>query len=208
MTTLLLDADILAYRACLAHQSLSEPKPGCFRLYSNGNKACKDVDEQVEALVCRLKADKVIMALSDSKNFRKKVLPSYKSNRMKTQRPLALKFVMQYIKDNYEHLQIPELEGDDVLGILSTSDIIPGKKIIVSIDKDFHTIPGLFYNQDKDELKEITEDEADYYHMYQTLIGDTCDGYSGLPGAGPVAAKRVLSGAEDRFRAVREAYTR
>lgn len=192
--TILLDADVVAYRAALAYQTLTEPKPGCFRLYCNGNRAVKHADEQIAALVEHLSADRIVMALTDKQNFRKKVLPSYKSNRAATQKPLALSFVRQHITDNYETWQLPGLEGDDVLGILSTCpDTIPGKKVIVSIDKDFHTIPGLFYNPDKDEMKEITEEEADYYHAYQTLIGDTVDGYVGILGCGPVTAKSILT---------------
>lgn len=34
---------------------------------------------------------------------------------------------------------------------------------------------------------------ADRYHMYQTLIGDTTDGYSGIPGIGPVEAEKFLT---------------
>ena len=38
----------------------------------------------------------------------------------------------------------------------------------------------------------ITEKEADYWHFFQTLTGDTIDGYSGCPGIGAVNAKRIL----------------
>ena len=115
--TLLLDGDVLAYKAALSVQTLTEPKPGCFRLYANGNRAVTHFEEQVETIYQRLNADKIIVALSDSKNFRKKILPSYKSARQQTIKPLALKFVRKHIKDNYEVHEYPELEGDDVLGI-------------------------------------------------------------------------------------------
>jgi DNA polymerase-1 len=76
------------------------------------------------------------------------------------------------------------------MGILSTK---PGKspKIIVSDDKDMKTIPGLLYRQG--ELIEVTEADADYWHMYQTLIGDSADGYAGLPGCGPKTAEKILN---------------
>jgi DNA polymerase-1 len=39
---------------------------------------------------------------------------------------------------------------------------------------------------------DISEDEADYWHLYQTLIGDSVDGYGGCPNIGPVTAKKLL----------------
>jgi DNA polymerase-1 len=38
----------------------------------------------------------------------------------------------------------------------------------------------------------ITETQADYWHLYQTLIGDATDGYKGCPGIGPKKAERLL----------------
>ncbi len=78
------------------------------------------------------------------------------------------------------------------MGILSTHPTkIQGKKIIVSEDKDMRTIPGWLYNPgpNKDiEPKYINEFEADRYHLYQTITGDSTDGYKGCPGAGPIRA--------------------
>lgn len=193
MTTILCDADIFAYRASQSNQNLTERKTGCFTLYANGNKACKSVDESVATLMEKLEADRIIMALSDKKNFRKKVLKTYKAHRKFVNRPLALDFVRDYIHDKYETLMLPELEGDDVIGILATgNEYVEGDKIIASIDKDFHTIPGTFYNLDKETIKIITEEEADYYHLYQTLTGDDCDGYKGCPQIGDKKARIAL----------------
>jgi DNA polymerase-1 len=90
----------------------------------------------------------------------------------------------------------PGLEADDVMGILSTwKGYLPNhEKIIVSSDKDMATIPGLHFNHDKDnEPRFITQQQADYTHLRQTLTGDTCDGYKGCPGVGPVRADRFLA---------------
>src|SRR5262249_40632645 len=79
--------------------------------------------------------------------------------------------------------------------ILATSDkIIPGRKIIVSADKDMKTIPGEHYDPNKRELGVVTVSrlEADGYHMMQTLTGDTTDGYTGCPGVGPKKAEKIL----------------
>lgn len=83
------------------------------------------------------------------------------------------------------------LEADDIMGIWQTNGRL-GDTIIVSEDKDMKTIPGKLYRQG--ELIEVSELEADYNHLFQTLLGDATDGYSGCPGVGAVGANKLLSG--------------
>jgi 5'-3' exonuclease len=102
-----------------------------------------------------------------------------------------------------------------VLGIISTNPaLFPNtRKIVVSIDKDMLQIPGWLWNpmQDK-EPREITKQTADLTFYTQVLTGDTSDGYKGLPGCGPVKAKRILDGVGagvtdvDLWSRVRDAY--
>ena len=101
----------------------------------------------------------------------------------------------EYAHERYKAFERPDLEGDDVLGILATSPVIvKGEKVIVSLDKDLKTIPGLICDmREPITIQEITEEEADYNHMYQTLVGDTADGYPGCPGIGPVSATKLLA---------------
>lgn len=108
--------------------------------------------------------------------------------------------IKDYIKETYRTYERPDLEGDDVLGILSTSPkIIRGEKVIVSLDKDLKTIPGLICDMKDFEISEISEAEADYMHMYQTLTGDTADGYSGCPGVGPKNAEKLLADTDGTY---------
>ena len=45
----------------------------------------------------------------------------------------------------------------------------------------------------KDEgVFEVTQEQADYNHLLQTLTGDSVDGYSGCPGIGPKRAEKIL----------------
>jgi DNA polymerase-1 len=102
------------------------------------------------------------------------------------------------------------LEADDVLGLLSTSKTLTGKRTIVTIDKDLLTVPGLLWNPDKpdDGVVSTSEEEADYRHLLQTLTGDATDGYSGCPGVGPKTAEKMLADVEPELRWLRivEAY--
>ncbi|UOF81174.1 exodeoxyribonuclease [Caudoviricetes sp.] len=136
------------------------------------------------------------MALSDSTpetRFRNTVMPTYKQSRKTTRRPLVYKPLREWVHETFETFERPGLEGDDVLGILATRKD-ETERIVVSIDKDLKTIPGKLYNYGKPELGiiEVSEDQANYYHLLQTLTGDSTDGYPGCPGIGPVSAKKLL----------------
>ena len=150
------------------------------------DKICKDC-----------KADSVCIALSDMKNnFRKVVNPNYKGNR-KTIKPILYEFLRKYMNETgYKIYERPNLEADDVIGILATSEkIIKGDKVIWSLDKDFKTIPCKFHRSkigSKDESIIISKEEADWWFMYQTLIGDKVDGYEGCKGVGDKTARKIL----------------
>ena len=154
------------------------------------------VDAELASLRARLKADTLVIALSDKSepNWRLGVLPSYKVNRGDKPLPVLLAELRAYLGEVYKAVSHPSLEGDDVLGLLATNRQVRGRKIIVSIDKDLRNIPGLLFNPMKEDLGvvKITEDAADYNHLMQVLTGDRTDGYTGLPGCGPVKAERIL----------------
>jgi DNA polymerase I len=167
-------------------------------LHADAKVAKQKLDAFLADLKDKLEADRFIIALSDQTRnyFRKQILPTYKSNRDKVRKPVILSELRTYCETTYECFERPTLEGDDVLGILATSaKIVKGEKVIVTIDKDLKTIPGLHYNTNKPELGiyAITEQEADYWHLFQTLTGDPSDGYSGCPGIGPKKAEELLS---------------
>lgn len=194
-TTLLMDGDIFAYRAAIRHQNEIDFGDDDPLIETDLDAAIKDLDTRFRNLKRKLKANDIIVCLSDDENnWRKDVLPSYKEHRKDSVRPLLLYQLKDYLYENYSSYRKPLLEADDVMGILSTHPkLIPGKKIIVSADKDMKTIPGWYYNPDKeDPPRLIKEHEADWWHLYQTLIGDTTDGYGGCPMIGDVAARELL----------------
>jgi 5'-3' exonuclease len=84
------------------------------------------------------------------------------------------------------------LEADDVISILATDKGMDEETIIVSIDKDFKGVPGIYYDYNRGEYHQPSEEEADNFHLIQTLTGDATDGFSGVPKVGPVTAKKLL----------------
>ncbi len=186
MTTALLDCDELIFKACAAAEYDLE-MGGNHILMSDFGTTQRIFCDQ-EAKVCEaLGAEEVVMALSDSKNFRKDVLPTYKSNRKNTRKPLAFPRLRQWVEDEYHTIERPGLEADDILGIFH-GDF----DYIAASDKDLLTIPTRVYSLYKDKITEVSPAQANYNWLLQTLVGDQVDGYAGCPGMGPVRAKAFL----------------
>jgi len=203
MRTLLIDADVLAYQAASALETAIEWEPGFWTWHVEFDAVWQKVDQMVEDITEKLNADKVVLCLTDpAKNFRLDVLPTYKTHRKSTKKPLILFHLKEWLVENRKGVMVDGLEGDDVMGILATRG--SGEKIIVSIDKDMKTIPGKYVRTravvDADgaelvgafDILEISEEEADKFHMLQTLMGDATDGYDGCPGVGAVKAQRIV----------------
>ena len=195
--TLLLDGDIFAYQIASSAEVPIDWGDDLWTLHSDFGPAKVKLEDRFKELQDKLKADKLIVALSDSENFRKAVYPYYKANRLDRRKPLVLKPLREWIESTFNTYRRPGLEGDDVLGILYTRKRKPDEEfIIVSLDKDMKTIPGLLYNDGKPELgiRRVTPKEADYWFLFQTLTGDTTDNYPGCPGIGPKKAADILEG--------------
>lgn len=196
---LAIDADYLCFQASAAATRAVEWEDGYITQYGDLNEAKNIFKNSVAALQNRRKNwlyAKAIMCFTDDVNWRKSVLETYKSNR--SGKPIVYKALKAWIMETYFCYERPGLEGDDIMGILSTKPSLVDcdHVIICSPDKDFNTIPGEFLWMDikgKDhELKTVTEEEADRWHMLQTLAGDTTDGYGGCPGMGMDTASAFL----------------
>lgn len=207
MTTALIDADVLAYQAAAAAEKPVDWGGGMWTLHCFEDEVIHLFESKLESLLETVKATTSILAFTSPDNFRYSVLPTYKSNRTDKRRPMLLQWIKDYAMGKYKSYLKPTLEGDDCLGILSTCGLYPDP-IIVSIDKDFKTIPGKFFDFGRDIWYDISEAEADYWHMYQTLVGDATDGYKGCPGVGPVAAQKILSKEGPMWPHVVEAFTK
>jgi len=206
-TALLLDADIFAYQASASKQRDYDWGDGVTSQVADLDEMKAAVEDEIEHLVAILKADEVIVCLSDEvDNFRKEVDQTYKQNRAGSERPVQLYELKEWLAAEWPSVGIPRLEADDVMGILATEPH-EGRRIIVSDDKDMQTIPCWFYrpcrNRDgkKEGVRLIEPELAERFMLWQGLAGDTTDGYAGCPGIGPKAADRIL----DEF-VVRESY--
>lgn len=202
---ILVDADILLYQACSAAEEETDWGDDVWSLTTDLKEAKAMFQDRLAAIEERLNSHKVTLCISDKVNFRKTVYPNYKSNRKKTRKPLGYPAMVEWARGKYDCITLPGLEADDVLGIFATMPPNKAQAIMVSDDKDLLTIPGRLYRPMSDELMTITEAEADYNFLMQTLTGDTTDGYPGLKGYGPKTAEKLL-GSRPVWSLVEQAY--
>lgn len=189
MTQVLIDADILLYQSISASEQEVEFEEDLWVMYSDLNVAHEQFTEKLDYILKFNPQAPYRLCFSDARNFRKEINPTYKANRKATRKPMAFKEFRAQIMEKYPSITKPNLEADDILGILATK---PGANaIIVSGDKDLMQIPGKHLKQG--EIVEVSEREGDAFFYHQILTGDQVDGYPGCPGIGKVKAEKILS---------------
>ena len=202
--TIIIDGDVVVYKVAegIAESfevSTEEDDEFIYRNigWANKEQAKEYLENMIDKICKDCKGNEVVICLSDmNSNFRKGINPNYKGNR-KSIKPILYEFLRKYMTETgYKIYEKPQLEADDVIGIIATSDkIIKGDKVVWSLDKDFKTIPCKFHRakpNGKDESINVSKEEADWWFMYQTLIGDKVDGYDGCKGVGDKTAKKLL----------------
>jgi len=217
---LLIDSDIIAYRAAAAcdgkYYTVGKEK---FRYHKEASKyvcdfgfpktdikphwdpeplpyALKNIDRMLKKVKSACE-DHIVRPvtlssyLTHDKLFRADIEPLYKSSRIGLRKPHHLKDCKLHMEKKYGATALFGFEADDLIAIASTSI---GKKdcIVVSLDKDLLQIPGLHYNFAKGTFSHVTEHDAMVNFWTQTMIGDKTDDIDGLYGVGPVGAKKVL----------------
>lgn len=187
----LIDGDIVAFRAAAgASTKVDFGEGACFS--SNPDLAHATAVDTVRSWQYLSGCDEVLVCFTGVNNFRKRVLPSYKAHR-KSGKPPDYWTTVECVSERFPTRTVDGLEADDVMGILATTARYLGAAVVVTIDKDLRTVPGVHFNPLKDPRPvQVTEAQGDYYWLTQTLTGDTTDGYKGIPGCGPAKALKIL----------------
>lgn len=200
-THLLIDGDIIAFSSAAAAQAIWVDDAGWHTPIANEREGEAIVDNMLHGLKQGLKAQSFEVILSDpTENWRKQVDPTYKTNRKDTARPLLLSHLKAYLQLKHKAYWWAGLEADDVLGIeMTTNSLMVERLICVGRDKDFKSIPGLHHSIKQDIgpngemlVRQVSQWEADKFHLMQTLAGDRVDGYYGCPGIGMDRAEGIV----------------
>ena len=184
---LLIDCDFIVYKSCAATESEIDFGKDVILVTSLFSEAMACTRRELNKISQHFEPSaELILFFSDSTNFRKKILPSYKGHRQR-KKPCGYKRVVNALKKEYEVIVMPTLEADDSMGIYATKH--PGN-VIVSPDKDMRQTPGLLY--DFKETVEITPEQGAKWHLEQSITGDSTDGYAGIPTYGLKRAQSLF----------------
>lgn len=199
---LLIDADYIVYKNCAAAETELDFGEDVILVTSNFSDAYNATTRELTKLKDEFGSfPDIKLFFSDTKNFRKKIAPSYKGHRNR-KKPCGYKRVINKLKTEFDVVIMPTLEADDAMGIYATQ--YPGN-VIVSPDKDMKQIPGTLYNLD--EKFTITSDSGRAWHLIQCLSGDQTDGYSGVPGIGVKRAQTLFDKEGYSWKTVVKAFT-
>jgi 5'-3' exonuclease len=177
MTVLLFDADIYKY-SCSSTVEHLDKESGVYMIepvdmvYFNINNKIKAVLEALH----HTSYEVYVTKLHDKTNFRSSIYPLYKQNRTDKRKPYYLQDAHEYLKTAWNATEVEGQEADDAIAIRHVDLLRRGHdSIIVSIDKDFNTVPGKHYNPVKKDLYNVSKLEALKFFYLQILTGDVAD---------------------------------
>ena len=201
---LLVDADYFFYRSACAAEEEHEYSQDLTVIVGSFTKGKQVVEHELNKLRQRFNTDDLVLFFTDQKNFRKTVDPSYKGNRTK-RKPCGYLKLKNWGIETYPSEMYPNLEADDVLGIVATNGSL-GNFVLVSPDKDLGQIPCRICDLREEYTQ--TPERAERLLYKQGLMGDATDGYKGCVGCGPKRADQILDKVKDKnyWPAVVEAY--
>ena len=232
----LIDADTIAYTACLNSEVAVEVLPRDFysdeewqALLDNPNfveaegvvyeadvkLAMTKANEKLQRIMDKTGCQKFELHFTGGKdNFRYSIYPEYKASRT-VRRPAGLVEVKKELAKKFGGTIHTKWEADDAVVYNYTTN--PDKYILCAIDKDvLNSVEGKHFNyyesaQYNIEMKwhETDRYKAIVWPFLQTLMGDTSDNIKGLRGIGPAKAQKILDGCLTRselWAATKQAY--
>ena len=199
----LIDGDIVAYRAAFATQDYSY----------------KEAEDKVDELMDYIISDTIEFPfpskedfqtyLTGKTNFRFDIAKShpYKGNRKDTEKPKHLASARQHMMNKYNAIVSENEEADDL--IAKAAAALDYNCVVASIDKDMLQLPCWHFNFGRNEWTKVEPFEGLKFVYHQMLTGDRADNIIGLQGIGPKKADKLLQDChteEDLWTTVLKAY--
>ena len=186
----IIDVDSYLYKAAISCSSLIQIDDNFYYEGYDIRKARLFLEDAISNMMGKTNtSDYVLVTGGVGKNFRYSIDSNYKSNRKATKRPIMLDIVKKMVIDEFKTAYIPHLEADDTCRILYEEG---EGDMVVSLDKDLCTFEVKLYDPYHDKVKVVTSTQAEANFKRQLLMGDTADGYSGLPKVGKATADKLI----------------
>jgi DNA polymerase I len=192
---LILDVESYLYQACTACKTLHQVSEDIYAEVYNIKLGIQYIQDIVDKFKDKFMSRSIVLVIGDkNNNFRKGINPSYKAHR--GSKPLMYDMILKWAIDNMEVISLPHLEADDICRIIfEDNDNFKGEKLIVTIDKDFYSVPcNLYRDNPKDnKIVTVTQEDAIVNEYVQVIMGDKTDGYSGIPNFGEKKARAFVT---------------
>ena len=181
----LLDADILVYRAGFSPEVTSE---------TTAIAKVNDIVDFIKNNTSSFDLGQYKFYLTGKDNFRHEVAKTaeYKANRKGKPKPEYVDFIRGYLRLKYDAEVYDGQEADDA--IATDAAKLGYNCIAASIDKDYLQIPCWHYNFGRNEWYKPDEFGGLKFFYQQILTGDGVDNIVGLWRVGPKKAAKMLEG--------------
>ena len=202
ISKVLVDGDVMVYRSAFATQD----KPP----WETEDSLDQLLNYVVEETVSFPSDNNFKVYLTGKGNFRNDIARAaeYKGNRRDTTKPTHYLHAREYLIDKWGAIVVNGIEADDAIATeFMTGDA--DSTVIVSVDKDFDTIPCWRFNFTNKTWVQNTPESAIKFFYEQVLTGDRVDNISGIHGIGPKKAQKILEGStseNELFQKCIEAY--
>lgn len=214
----LVDADSLVYKVGFAIEDkvtwnemevkVGEEQEAQVDYYTNSVTCQKTFDNLINGILLSTGCDDYLLVFTGANNFRKTFPISYKAHRKSSRKPSGFDDLFEYARANYNTITVGGIEADDYVVYLKTKD--PEDYILCAIDKDvLNQTVGTHFNYATGDEVTTRKFEAIWFAYFQTLTGDSTDGYKGCPQVGKVKAEAILDDLKtekEMWAAVVEAY--
>lgn len=185
--------------------------------YINGDdidQVLGKVDDAIGNIVSQSESThyKVFVEHPYNNNFRKKIVRSYKQNRVGKPLPEFYNDIKTYLIENWNGYGIGGYETDDVIisSVRYVEEKYPFNEVVVAtMDKDYAQYPitifDTYYRRFGD-TRTVSLEQSNYSLWSQMITGDFGDNIKGVKGKGKVASEKLLEGSKNAFISVCRLY--
>lgn len=165
---LLIDSDSLVYAAGFVANEEGQEALACYQ-----------ANESIKRILQETQCDTYQLYLSGSNNFRYKIYPEYKANRVDMKRPIHLQTIREHLVGEWGATVTDGIEADDAVVIAQYA----GEDTCIShVDKDIDQAAGKHYNPTKKLFYDVSDEQGMRHFYYQLIMGDRADNILGFDG--------------------------
>lgn len=169
---LLIDSDSLVYAAGFVANEEGQEALACYQ-----------ANESIKRILQETQCDTYQLYLSGSNNFRYKIYPEYKANRVDMKRPIHLQTIREHLVGEWGATVTDGIEADDAVVIAQYSSKDSGEDTCIShVDKDIDQAAGKHYNPTKKLFYDVSDEQGMRHFYYQLIMGDRADNIPGYDG--------------------------